>query len=70
MRCRGGTPPATSWPSPLINAGGRNGAQLPWLALWESWHGEAVTERAVPAAAEGTYFLTKFHHCLKIGKIS
>ena len=48
----GGTPPATVWPSPLINAGGRNGAQLPWLPLWESWHGEAVTERAVPAAAE------------------
>ena len=45
-----GTPPATAWPSPLINAGGKNGAQLPWLSLWESWHGEAVTER-VPAAA-------------------
>ena len=23
----------------------------PWLSPWESWHGEAVTERAVPAAA-------------------
>ena len=24
----------------------------PWLSPWESQHGEAVTERAVPAAAE------------------
>ena len=38
-------------PPPLINAGGKNGAQPPWLSPWESWHGEAVTERAVPAAA-------------------
>ena len=29
----------------------RAGAQPPWLSPWESWHGEAVTERAVPAAA-------------------
>ena len=46
-----GTPPATAWPSPLINAGGRNGAKRPRLPLWESWHGEAVTEEAFPAAA-------------------
>ena len=41
---RRGTPPATAWPSPLINAGGKNGAKRPRLPLWGSWHGEAVTE--------------------------
>ena len=27
------------------------GAKRPRLSLWESWHGEAVTEEAFPAAA-------------------
>ena len=31
---------------------GKNGAKRPRLPLRGSWHGEAVTERAVPAAAE------------------
>ena len=48
---RRGTPPATAWPSPLINAGGKNGAKRPRLPLWGSWHGAAVTEEAFPAAA-------------------
>ena len=26
----------------------------PWLPLWGSWHGEAVTEEAFPAAAGGS----------------
>ena len=43
--------PAAARPSPLINAGGRNGAQRPRLPLWGSWHGAAVTEEAFPAAA-------------------
>ena len=29
-----------------------NGAKRPRLSLWGSWHGEAVTEEAFPAAAE------------------
>ena len=49
---RRGTPPATAWPSPLINAGGRNGAKRPRLPLRGSWHGEAVTEEAFPAARD------------------
>ena len=27
----------------------RRGNPYPWLSLWESWHGEAVTERASSA---------------------
>ena len=50
---RRGTPPATAWLSPLINAGGKNGAKRPRLPLWGSWHGTAVTEEAIPADAAG-----------------
>ncbi len=29
---------------------GLGGAAAPWLSLWESWHGAAVTERAYAVA--------------------